>query len=102
MYIDCEPIIHLNPNTMAVIIASHPVADYAAWRPIYDADTERRKVNGIKTLAVGQKSDDPNMIYMIWEVEDASTIEKMMADPSLQEKMKEAGVTGPPEFVTIN
>ena len=87
---------------MAIIIANHPVADYAAWRPIYDADTERRDSNGIKSLAVGQKSDDPHMVYMIWEVDDPATIEAMMADPALQEKMKEAGVTGPPEFITIN
>jgi hypothetical protein len=87
---------------MATIIISHPVADYSAWRPIYDADVSRRDNAGLQEIAVGQKSDDPKMVYMIWKTDDVSGVEQMLKDPSLAEKMKEAGVTGPPELTIIN
>jgi hypothetical protein len=56
----------------------------------------------LQEIAVGQKSDDPKMVYMIWKTDDVSGVEQMLKDPSLAEKMKEAGVTGPPELTIIN
>lgn len=86
---------------MATIILSHDVKDFASWKPIYDADADRRKSAGFKELAVGTKSDNPQKVYMIWEG-DPSPLEKMMEDPDLRAKMDEAGVISVPEFIVIN
>ena len=86
---------------MAVIILSHEVKDFASWRPIYDADSARRDSAGLKEVAVGTQSDNPNKVFMIWEG-DPSNAEKMMQDPELGIKMKEAGVLGQPEITIIN
>ncbi|NND31194.1 MAG: hypothetical protein HKN76_01295 [Saprospiraceae bacterium] len=86
---------------MAILILNHKVADYAAWRPIYDGDVQRRSQAGFKELAVGTQSDDPSMVYMIWEG-DPAVVRAMLADPELGAKMKEAGVVSAPELIVVN
>lgn len=86
---------------MAIIIMSHDVADYAVWKPIYDADAPRREKGGFIELGVGTQADNPKKVYMIWEA-DLAAVELMMADPELQDKMKEAGVVSAPEMIVLN
>ena len=86
---------------MAIVILSHKVADYSTWKPHYDGDSARRENAGYTDVFCGQKSDDPNMVYMIWESENIESLDKMLADPELAKKMKEAGVISKPEVVII-
>ena len=48
---------------MAIIIMSHPVKDYVAWKPIYDGDSPRRTSAGLKELAVGTQAGQDNNVY---------------------------------------
>ena len=86
---------------MAIIILNHDVKDFKSWKPYYDADASRREKAGLKELAVGTASDNPNKVYMIWEG-DPSPLDQMMKDPELAELMKTAGVISRPEFLVIN
>ncbi len=86
---------------MAIIILSHDVKDFAAWKPVYDADAARRNNAGFKELAVGTKSDNPKKVFMIWEG-DPSILDSMMKDPGLKKEMERAGVISAPEFTIIN
>ena len=58
---------------MATIFLRHSVADYDAWRPLFDDDRPRRDTAGL------------------------TEVEAMLADEGLKAKMDEAGVTGLPE-----
>lgn len=80
---------------------SHEVADFATWKPIYDGDAPRREEAGFKDLAVGTQADNPKMVYMIWEG-DPVALDSMMKDPSLADKMKQAGVISTPQSIVIN
>lgn len=86
---------------MAVIILNHDVKDFASWKPIYDADADRRINAGFKELAVGTDSENPNKVIMIWEG-DPTPLGDMLKDPELKEKMEEAGVISAPEFTVVN
>lgn len=86
---------------MATIILSHDVKGFASWKPHYDSDAARRENVGLKEIAVGTKSDDPNKVYMIWEGSPEG-LDKMLHDPGLKEKMELAGVISPPEITIIN
>ncbi len=86
---------------MATIILSHDVENFNSWKPYYEADFSRREQAGFKELAVGTHSEDPKKVFMIWEG-DPVRLEKMLQDPGLAEKMKEAGVTSVPEVTIIN
>lgn len=85
---------------MATIILSHDVEDYSTWKPLYDADVDRRTSAGFREIAIGTQADQPNRVYMIWEG-DPSVMDEMLRDPDLEAKMKEAGVTSPPEVIVI-
>lgn len=86
---------------MATIILSHDVKDFASWKLIYDADSPRRKNAGLKELTVGTQSGNPKKVFMIWEG-DPGTLDQMLQDPALKERMEAAGVISPPEVTIIN
>lgn len=69
---------------------------------MYDSDAPRRDQAGLKEIRVSSKTDDPNNVYLIWETNEPSVINKMLNDPDLQEKMKEGGVVGKPEVIILN
>jgi hypothetical protein len=87
---------------MAKVILSHRVANYDSWKTKFDADKPRRDAMGITEIAVGKKSDDHGLAYMIWEVADAAELMKMSTDPELQKVMQEAGVISAPEVTILD
>jgi len=86
---------------MAVIILSHDVKDFEAWKPLYYADAPRRESLGLTDLAVGNATDEPSKVYIIWDG-DPATVEQMLQDPELPKLMKEAGVVSAPEITVLN
>jgi len=81
---------------MSTIFIRHPVADYAAWRPHYDADIDRRSQAGLQEVAVFQNAADPNDVLIVFTAHGAAGVEAMLGDPGLKERMQEAGVVAPP------
>ena len=86
---------------MPVVILSHSVADYDKWKTYYDADAATRADAGFKEVICGQRADDPNVAYMVFETDNPEVVHQMLADPKLGEVMQEAGVTSPPEVIII-
>jgi hypothetical protein len=86
---------------MSKVILSHRVKDYDSWKVKYDADRPRRAAAGITEIAVGPRSDDPNMAYMIWDAKDPAVLDQMVSDPDLRKVMNDAGVISEPELVVI-
>jgi len=84
---------------MSIVILNHKVQDFSKWKPIFENDGPRRTAAGLKLLHLARKESDPNDVYMIYETNDVAKAQKMMQDPDLQKKMKEAGVISEP---TIN
>ena len=82
---------------MARFYVSHPVEDFEKWKPLFDADAERHKDAGLTTVGVYRQAGDENNLLIVFEGNDPEVVRKMLSDPELGEKMKEAGVLGPPE-----
>ncbi len=82
---------------MATVFLRHKVADYSAWKPLYDADLPRRNAAGIKEVGIYRESSDENMVLLIFEVENSEVIKEMLQSEDLAEVMKEAGVLTKPE-----
>jgi len=80
-----------------MVFLQHSVADYTAWRPLYDADAKRRAEAGLQEMGVYRSADDENMILIVWGAENGSTVSGMLQSPDLADKMKEAGVTSEPQ-----
>ena len=82
---------------MATIFLRHPVADYDAWRPFFDNDVARRDTAGLTLVGVFRDASDSNSVLVVFDTDDVSGFEAMLADEELKAVMDEAGVTAPPE-----
>lgn len=87
---------------MATVIMHHRVSDYTTWKAGYDGDKARRDAVGAVELAVGERADDPGMVYMIWQLADPSALQTLLSDPDLKAKMAELGVITAPEAIVLN
>lgn len=80
----------------------HDVTDYAAWRKVYDADTNR-KHNGVTAQAVYQSADNPNDVTVTHDFKTVEAAKAFAASPDLKAAMAKAGVKGTPQiwFTTL-
>ena len=86
---------------MPTVIISHKVENYKKWKEIYDRDEERRSQAGLREISAGQKADEPNIVYMVFEASDSNKVKEMMQDQNLKDLMDEAGVISKPELIII-
>jgi len=82
---------------MSRFYLSHPVKDFDAWKPVFDADEARRQSAGLSTVGVFREASDGNQVLVVLEGNDSQAMRDMLADPSLGEAMKKAGVMAPPQ-----
>lgn len=87
---------------MATLFVRHTVADYAAWRRIFDAFAPTQDAMGVTDKAVYRAADDGNDITV---THDFATVEEAMAFASsaeLKAAMQDAGVTSAPTIWFTN
>ena len=81
---------------VAVLVA-HRVADYAAWKRVFDDTRRVRKDASVFGHDVGRGVDDPDMIYVYCPGGDVDKLTAHVQSPDLKEIMQKAGVEGKPE-----
>ena len=80
------------------VFVEHEVADYAAWRKVYNAFGSMQRKMGVTFQAVYQSVDNPNDVVVI---HDFATVEKakaFLASEDLKSAMQKAGVKGSPHI----
>ena len=82
---------------MSYVIVKHKVADYARWKPIFDADGANRQAGGSKGGQLFRSADDPNAVVILfeWDLQQARQYSQREA---VRAKMQAAGVLDPPEI----
>jgi hypothetical protein len=87
---------------MVRLFVRHNVADYPAWRKVYDDFDEPRRTMGVKDDAVYQAIDNPNDVTAWHDFETAEEARAYAGSDQLKSGMQRAGVEGEPEiwFVT--
>lgn len=81
---------------MTRMFIRHSVADYGAWRKVYDALDSERKPMGVTGAAVFRGADDDNDITVWHDFNTVDEAKAFAAWPRLKAAMDEAGVTNPP------
>jgi hypothetical protein len=76
----------------------HDVADYAAWRKVYDAFDAERRGMGVTAHAVYQSIDNPNDVTVLHDFETGEAAKAFASSPNLKNAMQNAGVKGPPQI----
>ena len=81
-----------------VMIVRHKVADYAKWKPGYEAHDSARLANGLHSYVIARGAEDSNMVLVAMTMDDVNKAKAMGSDPGLKDVMKKAGVMGAPEI----
>jgi uncharacterized protein (DUF1330 family) len=76
----------------------HRVADYAAWRQVYDSVSELQKEGGVTAQSVHRMAGDPDVVLVVHEFDTVDQARAFFADPRLQSAMQQGGVVGPPRI----
>ena len=84
-----------------LLVIHQMVADYAKWRPVYDAHKSARDDAGLTNCDVRSTTDNPNNVYVACEMADLAKAKAFTASKSLKDAMKNAGVAGKPEFIFL-
>ncbi len=81
---------------MIVVVIQHPVADYAAWKTVFDENNPGTM--GALFSRVNRNVDDPDTIAVVAGFESLSAARSFVGNPDLKEAMERAGVTAPPRI----
>ncbi len=81
---------------MATMFVRHTVADYAAWRRIFDAFASTQAALGVTGKAVYQAADNANDITVTHEFASVEAAQAFAGSPELKAAMHDAGVTSAP------
>jgi heme-degrading monooxygenase HmoA len=82
---------------MSYVMVTHKVADYARWKPIFDADGANREIAGSQGGQLWRRADDPNEVFMLFEW-DQEQARQYSQREEVRAKMQAAGVLDPPEI----
>lgn len=80
-------------------VVSHPVADYAAWRVIYDAGQSARDTMGVTGAEVFVDPANPSVVVVIHRFPSVEAANEFLQHPALKDAMTRAGVTAPPTII---
>ena len=81
---------------MPYVFARHKVADYKAWKKVFDSFKETRKKGGEKSYHIFHSQDDPNDLHMMFEWESFEKAESFLDSDELKDAMEEGGVLEQP------
>lgn len=86
----------------AALIVRHRVANFEAWKKVFDSMTDLRRSHGWISAIVYRDSVDPNVVTIVNRVKDLDGAKRYGGSPELRAGMANAGVQGPPEISFVN
>jgi hypothetical protein len=87
---------------MTHILVRHKVADFAKWKPAYDAHLAARQKAGLREKNLLRSVDNPNEVVLLFEAEDLKKAQAFSESSDLREAMQKAGVVGQPDILFLN
>jgi len=79
-----------------ILSVKHTVADFDAWKPVFDEHAATRKEHGATGHRLAQSLDDPNALTVLVMFPDRAAAEGFLADASLRKAMSSGGATSEP------
>jgi len=83
------------------VLIIHEVADYPAWKKIFDGASDIRKEAGERSFQVLRYHNHPNKIVHFSQWTSIDDAKKFFESPKLAKIRAEAGVKAP-EFIYLN
>lgn len=82
---------------MPSLLILNRVADYAAWKRVFEEQEIVRRANGSMGGRI-MRAADPGAVLVLLEWDDLERARLFVDSDDLQEAMQRAGVIGKPEF----
>ena len=83
---------------MPSLLIRHHVADYAAWKAVFDEQELTRRANGSQGGRLFRDAADPNEVLLLLEWDDLERARLFADSDDLREAMARAGVTDQPDL----
>jgi hypothetical protein len=83
---------------MATLFVRHTVADFDAWKKVYDEFGPERRSLGVTSHGVHQRDGSPNDVTVYHEFGSIDAARAFVSNPRLKEVMRVAGVQGTPDI----
>ena len=77
---------------MTTLLIHHRVADYEAWKQVYDDVGDMQRDGGVRSDRVWRSADDPSMVVVEHEFDSRQAAKEFMDRSDLREAMARAGV----------
>ena len=87
---------------MNYILIRHKVADFAKWKPAYDAHASVRSAAGLKEERLLRSIDNPNEVVLLFSAQDLNKAKQFAASDDLRQRMQQAGVIDKPDIYFLN
>jgi len=75
----------------------HKVADFSAWKAVYDSHADSRASAGLTELHLLTSIDNPNEVVILFSVADLNKAKAFAASDDLRAVMQKAGVIDKPD-----
>ncbi len=82
----------------AALLISYPVADFDAWKAVFDANEQGRIDNGYVGHHINRAEDDPNSLAVYLAAGDVERAKAFVTSDEVKALMAQAGIIGTPEL----
>jgi hypothetical protein len=82
---------------MNYLLLRHKVADFAKWKPVYDAHAPARANAGLKEEHLLRNIDNLNEVILLFSAADLDKAKAFAGSADLREAMQKAGVSDKPD-----
>jgi heme-degrading monooxygenase HmoA len=83
---------------MPSLLIRHHVADFPAWKAVFDEHEPSRRANGSQGAQLFRDADDPHEILLLLAWDDLERARLFADSDDLREAMTRAGVTDRPDI----
>jgi hypothetical protein len=75
-----------------VLAINHRVADFDAWKELYDSVRPMQAAGGVRYQTVLAQASDPTMVYVTHTFDSREEAEAFLDNPELKQAMESGGV----------
>jgi hypothetical protein len=84
--------------TMPALLIRHDVADYPAWKAIFDEHEPVRRANGSQGGRLFREAASPNAVLVLLTWDDLERARLFVDSDDLRDAITRSGVVGEPDF----
>jgi hypothetical protein len=92
----------LNGGVPVLLLVSHEVKNYTAWKQRFDANRPMREAAGMTEHFVGRDIKRPNVAHVGLLAPSLEAVDRYLAQPELIDAMEAAGVAKAPEIRLVS